>query len=433
MMEKLKKTEKLPEGWRITKLEEICKKITTGKLNANAMKDDGEYRFYTCAKEYYFIDTYSFDDEALLISGNGEYVGYVHYYKGKFNAYQRTYVLTDFSIDIFFVKYYLDAFLGKRINIEVNAGNTPFIRKNTIEEMSICFPDNLSEQRKIAEILETVDNAIEKSDRLIEKYKRIKQGLMQDLLTKGIDENGQIRNELTHKFKDSPLGRIPEEWEVVSIYDYVKIINGGTPSTSIPEYWNGEIPWLSVEDFNSGARWVFSSSKHITLLGLKKSTTRVLKKGMLIISARGTVGILAQIGRDMAFNQTSYGLDSKNKDKITNDFLYFALKYFIKLFVSSLSYGNVFDTITKNTFKQILIPLPSLFEQHRIVSILSQIDETIEKESAYKEKLMKLKSGLMEDLLTGKVRVNKLINEENEANELIKDSVNEEVHSSKEI
>jgi type I restriction enzyme, S subunit len=75
----------------------------------------------------------------------------------------------------------------------------------------------LPEQQKIAEILETVDNAIEKTDKIIEKYKRIKQGLMQDLLTKGIDENGNIRSEKTHKFKDSPLGKIPEEWEVVRL------------------------------------------------------------------------------------------------------------------------------------------------------------------------------------------------------------------------
>ncbi|WP_164730992.1 restriction endonuclease subunit S [Anoxybacter fermentans] len=83
----------------------------------------------------------------------------------------------------------------------------------------------LPEQRKIAEILETVDNAIEKTDKIIEKYKRIKQGLMQDLLTKGIDEKGQIRSEKTHKFKDSPLGKIPKEWEVVELGSVAELRN----------------------------------------------------------------------------------------------------------------------------------------------------------------------------------------------------------------
>jgi type I restriction enzyme S subunit len=88
---------------------------------------------------------------------------------------------------------------------------------------SIPLPP-LPEQRKIAQILETVDNAIEKTEKIIEKYKRIKQGLMQDLLTKGIDEKGNIRSEKTHKFKDSPLGRIPEEWEVVRLGEVGEIM-----------------------------------------------------------------------------------------------------------------------------------------------------------------------------------------------------------------
>ncbi|TCO60408.1 restriction endonuclease subunit S [Caldanaerobacter subterraneus] len=292
------------------------------------------------------------------------------------------------------------------------------VRPNVfVNKLSFLLPP-LPEQRKIAEILETIDNAIEKTDAIIEKYKRIKQGLMQDLLTKGVVNEGEgeserwrLRDENIDKFKDSPLGRIPEEWEVVDVYGHVNLINGGTPSTARPEFWNGSIPWLSVEDFNIGKRWVFSSSKYITELGLKQSATKLLKKGMLIISARGTVGVLAQLGADMAFNQSCYGLDAKDKMKLSNDFLYYALKHFITSFLS-LAYGNVFNTITRETFKEILIPLPPLPEQQRIASILSQIDEVIEKEQAYKEKLERIKKGLMEDLLTGKVRVNHLIEEE---------------------
>ncbi len=84
------------QAWQRVRLGDICE-ITTGSLDANEMVHYGKYRFYTCAKEYYFIDKYAFDTETILISGNGAYVGYVHYYKGKFNAYQRTYVLDNFS------------------------------------------------------------------------------------------------------------------------------------------------------------------------------------------------------------------------------------------------------------------------------------------------------------------------------------------------
>lgn len=96
--------------WEENKLGDICD-ITTGKLDANAMVEGGMYRFYTCAKEYFQIDKYAFDTEALLISGNGANVGYIHYYNGKFNAYQRTYVLTNFKENILFIKYYPELFM----------------------------------------------------------------------------------------------------------------------------------------------------------------------------------------------------------------------------------------------------------------------------------------------------------------------------------
>ncbi|MCC5934465.1 MAG: restriction endonuclease subunit S, partial [Balneolales bacterium] len=171
------------EGWKVKRLGEICSKITTGKLDANAMSSNGQYRFYTCAKKYYKIDRFAFDDEALLISGNGENVGYVHYYKGKFNAYQRTYVLTGFEEDIFYIKTYLDRFLSERIDVEVNAGNTPYIRMGTLTDMSIHLPSNQEEQIRISQILSDMDAEIEQLEAELDKYRKLKTGMMQELLT----------------------------------------------------------------------------------------------------------------------------------------------------------------------------------------------------------------------------------------------------------
>jgi type I restriction enzyme S subunit len=140
--------------------------------------------------------------------------------------------------------------------LSISAGSTVLhLDLNWLPELVFSIPSNLHEQHKIAEILETVDNAIERTDTIIEKYKRVKQGLMRDLLTRGVvanDELGVMNYELRdgkkHRFKDYPPGRIPEEWEVVEIYEICNIINGGTPKTEKTEYWNGDIPWLSVED-----------------------------------------------------------------------------------------------------------------------------------------------------------------------------------------
>ncbi len=164
--------------WEEKKLATIVHQITTGKLDANAMVSNGEYRFYTCAKDYAFINEYAFDTEALLISGNGAHLGYIHYYKGKFNAYQRTYVLSDFQCDIFYLKYYLESFLPDRINKEKKEGNTPYIVLSTLTEMDISLPSNF-EQHKIADCLTSIDEMINQYTNKVTFLGQYKKGLMQ--------------------------------------------------------------------------------------------------------------------------------------------------------------------------------------------------------------------------------------------------------------
>lgn len=173
---------RIPEDWEVSLLSSVCNSFTTGKLDANAMTPNGRYRFYTCAKKYCFINDYAFDMEALLISGNGANVGYIHYFKGKFNAYQRTYVLSDFKSNIFYLKLFLEAKLAERIRVEVNAGNTPYITMDTLTEMLIILPCKL-EQTAIATILSDMDAEIQALQQRLEKTKDIKQGMMQQLLT----------------------------------------------------------------------------------------------------------------------------------------------------------------------------------------------------------------------------------------------------------
>ena len=165
--------------WEEKKLGEICK-ICTGKLDANAMVENGKYRFYTCAKEFYYIDNYSFDTEALLISGNGANVGYIHYYKGKFNAYQRTYVLDSFEENIIFIKYILERNLRTRIEKEKNSGNTPYIVLSVLTDMILQIPF-LEEQQKIADFLSSIDNKIENMEKELKGLKKFKKGLLQQM------------------------------------------------------------------------------------------------------------------------------------------------------------------------------------------------------------------------------------------------------------
>lgn len=166
------------------------------------------------------------------------------------------------------------------------------------------------------------------------------------------------------------------EWKEYKFSDLMEIIGGGTPKTNIAEYWNGNIPWLSVTDFNTGKKYCYDAEKKITERGLNESSTKILKKGQIIISARGTVGVISMLGIDMAFNQSNYGIDA-NQELTFNDYLYYLLKFNLSNFISN-SYGAVFDTITKETFEQIEVSLPSIPEQQSIASILSSLDDKID-------------------------------------------------------
>jgi type I restriction enzyme S subunit len=177
------------------------------------------------------------------------------------------------------------------------------------------------------------------------------------------------------KLKDTEIGRIPQEWDVDSLAEHIELIGGGTPKTTVAEYWNGEIPWISVVDFVGDKRWIHKTEKHITQAGLENSSTKLLHQGQLIISARGTVGELGQVTRDMAFNQSCYGIDGR--EDLNNDYLYYLLKQKVSEFKQK-GHGAVFNTITRDTFKQINIPLPELSEQTSIAKVLADLDAKIE-------------------------------------------------------
>ena len=166
-------------SWRKKRLGEICC-IRTGKLDANAMINDGKYPFFTCARERYSIDTYAFDTDALLISGNGANVGYIHHYTGKFNAYQRTYVLDQFQEDINYVHVFLNRFLSSRIDAEKKAGNTPYIVLSTLSDMEIYIPDETT-TKQLVDLFTQIENRISYSATVLEYLSSQRRGLLQQL------------------------------------------------------------------------------------------------------------------------------------------------------------------------------------------------------------------------------------------------------------
>lgn len=162
----------------ILKLGELCN-ITTGKLDANAMTDNGQYMFFTCSRENYKTDSFAFSGEALLIAGNGD-IGNVKYYNGLFNAYQRTYVLQNFTANIKYLQFYIEHNLPKRILKEKNVGAMPYIVLSTLADMPIQLP-NKAGQNKIVKALQAIDNKSNLENQLLLLLANQKQYLLQQM------------------------------------------------------------------------------------------------------------------------------------------------------------------------------------------------------------------------------------------------------------
>ena len=158
-------------------LNNYCK-IRTGKLDANAMKPNGKYKFFTCSKVDYLIDDYAFDCEAILVAGNGE-VGHTKYYKGKFNAYQRTYVLYDFKVDPILLKTCIDLQITSVIKKETNKGAMPYIKLGTFNKIKI--PELDKSKKDALKIIKSFDKKIDWLEKSLNQFELIKQYLLRNL------------------------------------------------------------------------------------------------------------------------------------------------------------------------------------------------------------------------------------------------------------
>ncbi|EAM9976173.1 restriction endonuclease subunit S [Salmonella enterica] len=163
-----------------------------------------------------------------------------------------------------------------------------------------------------------------------------------------------IRAMFTAEFEETELGWMPKGWITTSFNDLIELIGGGTPKTSVEEFWNGDIPWFSVVDAPSESDvYVLTTEKKITIEGLNNSSAKLLRKGTTIISARGTVGKCAMVAVPMAMNQSCYGVIGKNN--ISDEYVYFQLKNAVQT-LQQMGHGSVFNTITRDTFKNIKVP-----------------------------------------------------------------------------
>ena len=243
----------------------------------------------------------------------------------------------------------------------------PHISKGQIENFEVVVPP-FEDQQQIAAVLISLDDRIT----LLRETNATLEAIAQALFKSWFVDFDPVRAKMAghppegmdaataalfpDTLEESELGLVPKGWAIRPFIDAVDVIGGGTPKTSNPDYWGGQIPWFSVVDAPDGANtFVVDTEKHITDAGLKGSATKLLPQGTTIISARGTVGKLALTWCPMAMNQSCYGLRGKSGDSY---FTYFSTYRLVET-LKARSHGSVFDTITRDTLASVQSLLPA--------------------------------------------------------------------------
>jgi type I restriction enzyme S subunit len=232
---------------------------------------------------------------------------------------------------------------------------------------------------------------------------------MQDLLTRGIDEHGNLRSEATHEFKDSPLGRIPVEWDASTIANHCKVKRGASPRPiQDPKWWGGEVGWVRIADVTSSRKYLRTTTQRLCPLGVRHSV--LLDPGAVILSICATIGRPIITTYPVCIHDGFVWFDGLS-DEVDREWFY----YYLQSKEEDLAgrrqvgtQGNLNTGIVSNT--TLLMPRHR-DEQDRIAGVLRSMDETLDRYLDGLEKLARLKAGLMHDLLTGERRVTALLEE----------------------
>lgn len=346
-------------SWETHKLAEIAS-FKTGKLNSNAAVLGGEFPFFTCAQETFQIDKYAFDTEAVLLAGNNANgVFALKYYNGRFNAYQRTYILEPLNperLNTRFLYFALRPAL-KRFESESIGATTQYLTKGILDNFKIKVPD-LPAQKRIAEVLSAYDDLIENNRRRITLLEQAARLLYREWFVHFCFPGHE-----TAKFVDG----LPKGWENCNVEDKYDSKSGGTPSRKREEFFKGEINWVKTQELDEG--FIRKTEERISEDAVKHSSAKVFPKLTLLMSIYGGTNIgrtavLAEVG---TCNQASLGFfPTENAD----DWIY--LQKWIQEnrgYLISLAQGAAQTNISQKTVKGLSLIWPEreiLSEYYRL-------------------------------------------------------------------
>lgn len=320
-----------------------------------------------------------------------------------------------------FYKHWIKSNEGLKATEDATVGSTrSSLNLSVLKRVLVPLPPR-EEMFQVADVLEVVDTQIQKTEALIAKLEKVKEGLLHDLLTRGIDENGQLRprpEQAPELYKDSPLGLIPREWSYGVLFNAVGHIidfRGKTPKKIGMEWGGGEILALSANNVKMGKIDPSLEAYHGSeALYEKWMTSGDTEKGDVLMTMEAPLGNVAQVPDNQKYILSQrVALFRACIETAKNDWLAYLMSNdnFQKK-MSMRATGTTAAGIQRKELMKIKIPIPPVREQEKAAKILQEADRAIDKEKSALKKLQKQKKGLMDDLLTGRVRVTPLLKQE---------------------
>ena len=382
--------------WKIAKLRKIAI-IKTGKLDSNAAVIGGRYPFFTCDPNTLSIDVWAYDTEAVLLAGNNASGNYTaKYYKGKFNAYQRTYIIESANEEELNIRYLCYA-LNQQLRLlkTMSSGSTTkFLTVRMLDNLDIPLP-SINIQTEIVNILSAYDDLIENNQKQIklleEAAQRIYKEWFVDLRFPGY-ENTKI------------VDGVPEEWRVASIADICDTVGGGTPSTKIQSYYEkGDILWVTPTDITRNfSLALLDTEKKITPEGLKNSSAKMLPAETILMTSRASVGFFGMCKYEVCTNQGFISCIPKREN--LQMYLLFNLKSRVEE-IRQKAGGSTYLEISKTVFRELKIILPKDEVLAEYQKNVHDIFDEIYCRTEMIKSLVDMRNRLLPKLMSGEVEV----------------------------
>lgn len=406
------------EEWKEYKLGEIAE-FKTGKLNSNAAVQNGKYPFFTCAPETYYIDDYAFDQKAIILAGNNAEGNFsIKYYEGKFNAYQRTYVINPISdvVDIRFLYYALQLCLQQFKTLSQGT-STKFLTAKILNAFCIQVP-SLAIQKRIAGIIKSLDDKIEVNRRINDNfYYAFFEVMLIWLLTSLENDNLEKQAQSLFKawfvdfepfacgeFVESELGLIPKDWKVVSLSDTADYINGLAMQKYRPTGGESGLPVLKIKELGQGRTDDSSELCSPSLIGNKY----IIDDGDIIFSWSGTLMVKVWCGGKCGLNQHLFVVKPNN---YPDWFAYQWTKHHLDNFIhiakdKAVTMGH----IKRGELDKAKVVVPDETNMAAIDLLMKPLHDHIITNMKEVRRLSSLRDTLLPRLMSGELKVNEIEN-----------------------